>query len=398
MHTLITFLGRVPKSEGGYRKTRYHFPDGSETAETAFFGWALAQRLRPDRLIILGTSGSMWEYLSQIPALAGLSDQDHLALLDATEHKLVDQALLDRVIAARENTIGPELRLEIIPYCRTQAEQVQLLGAMARHVPPDSAVSLDVTHGFRHLPMLALISALHLRMVRRAEIRGFHYGAYDPDTGEASVFELGGLLHIADWLNALHAFDKDGDYGVFADLLEADGLSETETAQLRRSAFLERTSNAYLAQKSLRTFTQSVTRERFAGAARLFADELEQRLGWHKGGDLYRWQSTLARQYLQRGDYIRATIFGYEAFVTRLIEPSESDWDYLDREQAFKAYENGERGPNVLKEDYFTLKNLRNALAHGNRPKDNRIARIAEDPQRLPAELKRLLNRLLDRR
>ena len=61
-HTLVTFLGRTPKNAGGYRTTRYRFPDGSESESSAFLGWTLAKRLRPNRLIVLGTPGSMWDF------------------------------------------------------------------------------------------------------------------------------------------------------------------------------------------------------------------------------------------------------------------------------------------------------------------------------------------------
>jgi len=59
---LLTFLGRVPKSEGAYRTTRYDF-HGKKTEPLAFFGWPLAEHLRPDPVVVLGTSGSMWALL-----------------------------------------------------------------------------------------------------------------------------------------------------------------------------------------------------------------------------------------------------------------------------------------------------------------------------------------------
>jgi hypothetical protein len=38
------------------------------------------------------------------------------------------------------------------------------------------------------------------------------------------VLRLGGLLAMLDWVDALAPYDKDGDYGVFAPLLAADGM------------------------------------------------------------------------------------------------------------------------------------------------------------------------------
>jgi hypothetical protein len=60
--TLLTFLGRVPKTDNGYRKTRYDFGDGCPTEPVAFFGWPLQKRIKADRLI-MGTAGPMWNHL-----------------------------------------------------------------------------------------------------------------------------------------------------------------------------------------------------------------------------------------------------------------------------------------------------------------------------------------------
>ena len=53
----------VPKKDNSDRPTRYDYGDGSEEPPAAFFGWSLQRRLQPDRLVILGTSGSIWDHL-----------------------------------------------------------------------------------------------------------------------------------------------------------------------------------------------------------------------------------------------------------------------------------------------------------------------------------------------
>lgn len=73
-HALITFLGRTPRDETeGYRKTTYQFPNGT-LEETAVLGWNLAERLRPDLVIILGTSGSMWDFLAESAGIGSKPD------------------------------------------------------------------------------------------------------------------------------------------------------------------------------------------------------------------------------------------------------------------------------------------------------------------------------------
>lgn len=400
--TLISFLGRVPRSENGYRPTTYTF-DGEPDEPTAFIGWSLRRRLQPDRLVILGTAGSMWDHLFEKDIVLGAEAEDErLALQDATETKTVTRTLLEPLTPLLAQQLGCEVRLVLIPYCRTEAEQLELLRIMAAEVNPGDRVHLDVTHGFRHLPMLALLSALHLREVKKAEIAGIWYGAYDFDTKESPVYNLAGLLHIADWVEALNTFDKDGDYGVFAGRLDQDGLSPIDTNHLRRAAFFERTSNPRDARKELANFDK-VMACGLPGVSALFADQLHARLKWYHRDDLLTNQADLATFYRKRGDYIRAAIFAYEAFVTRLIDhqAGEREDSYKDRETAFKAYEKGERGLQQLKSDYWLLKNLRNTLAHGNEPADDRDSRdkrlpgILADEERLNRELERLIRKLL---
>jgi len=89
-HTLITFLGRTPEeTRGSYRTTRYYFGD-SESESLAFFGWALQRRLRPNRLVVLGTPGSMWDHLFEGDiALGDAAEEDRLALVGEAERQAV---------------------------------------------------------------------------------------------------------------------------------------------------------------------------------------------------------------------------------------------------------------------------------------------------------------------
>ena len=245
-HVMLTFLGRVAKDAGTYRKTCYDFRDGIQEEPVAFFGWPLQRRLQPDRLVILGTAGSMWDHLFEGDFdFLSASEDDRLALQDAVEGQCVERIHLEPLVPLLAERLGCEVVLDLIPYCRDTAEQVQLLDIMAGHVGEEDKVNLDVTHGFRHLPMVALLAALQLQTMRRAKIAGIWYGAYDPDTGDAPVYNLDGLLHIAEWLQALHTYEKDSDYGVFAPLLGPAG------EQLARAAFFERTSNVVKAREAL---------------------------------------------------------------------------------------------------------------------------------------------------
>ena len=396
--TLISFLGRVPKSENGYRPTTYTF-DGEPDEPTAFIGWTLRRRLQPDRLVILGTAGSMWDHLFEKDIVLGAQAEDgRLALQDATETKTVTEALLEPLIPLLAQQLGCEVRLVLIPYCRTEVEQLELLGIMAAEVNPGDQVHLDVTHGFRHLPMLALLSALHLRQVKKAEISGIWYGAYDFDTKESPVYNLAGLLHIADWVEALNTFDKDGDYGVFAALMQAPAPAAARL--LQESAFYERTTRPGQARNKLLELTLLLDQQPLIGIGALFAPTLHARLSWHREDRLYLRQQALARLYLEHGDFLRAALLGFEAFITRLMQQqgmtNPDHWE--QRETVKKEYEARNKTLHPRSDEYrryCLLRDLRNHLAHGNMSPQAEIQKALASAEQLRDFLDDLLRRLL---
>lgn len=172
-NTLITFLGRVPETEGGYRTTQYDFGDGRLSEPVAFLGWPLTERLNPDRLVILGTTGSMWDHLFEVDQDLGHQwKSERLALIEATAHGTVSGQHLTQLEPLLRDRFGLEVKLRLIPYCRNESEQVELLRSLADHVDAGDKVHIDITHGFRTLPMVSVMAALYLRRVRNAKIAG----------------------------------------------------------------------------------------------------------------------------------------------------------------------------------------------------------------------------------
>lgn len=391
---LVTFLGRVPRSENGYRTTRYDFGDGEQVEPVAFFGWALQRRLRADLLVVLGTGGSMWDHLFEGDLdLGDTAEQQREALIEACASQSVTQQQLDALAPALAQHLDCGVRLEIIPYGRSQAEQMQLLQQMAGQVAKGDRVHLDITHGFRHLPMLALLSALHLRLARGAHVDGIWYGTFDPDTGEAPVHELSGLLRIADGLQALSRFDKDGDYGSFLPLLQQAGASADGIEALRRASFFENILNVGAATGELRQARQKLDASTLAPDAALLLPAMEERLSWISEKKQFEKQLQLGRQRLAARDYLRAVLYAYEAVITRLCQQEREEVaSYERRERARQDYEKRLRHErNREHDDYQLLKSLRNQVAHGTRGSRAEVQSTLADESRLRAALDGLL-------
>ena len=395
-HTLVTFLGRGREHPHiGYREANYRFPDGV-LCTTSFFGLALSKYLAADRIVMLGTPSSMWGVLVEHAAAEGEEEDARIALMDAETTGSVDQVLLDRLTALLQRAAGREVTPRLIPFGRTDGEQRDILetisGAVGR-----GEVSFDVTHSFRHLGMVGMLSAFMLERIGRLKVCSMWYGALDmSERGVAPVLKLDGLGAIQRWVDALDRFDASGDYGVFAPLLEADGVRGDWAHCLEEAAFYERTFNLSDAARKLRTFRMAMASP-LRGASGLFHGNLEERLRWIDEPDLSTQQRRLAHQYLGRKDFVRAAAFAWEALVSR--ECAGYDWhkwetrkaaaEALDRK--FKATGCDSRHADA----YRIIKTLRNALAHGTPPQEDRFRRLLASPERLHEALQGAVDCLL---
>lgn len=388
-HALVTFLGRTPKDTDGYRTTRYRFPDGSESEPTAFLGWTLAKRLRPDRLVVLGTTGSMWDFLGEQAGIAE-GDEGMGELWESLERTVNEGRVSEKDLAALaplvSRHVGIEAGLHLIPNGFTEDEQVAVLQAMADATEGYSEVTLEVSHGFRHLPMIAVVAAVYLQAVRSVRVRELWYGFYDPDTESGTAHDLSGLLRLFDWVQALSQFEHGGDYGVFAPLLAAEGRPELDRP-VREAAFFERTTRDAPAKEKITTVFHDLDRAPLTGLGGLFQSALEERLGWAREDNPQRRQRALASRHLERRDYLRAVVYAFEAFVTHLVYEGKGDHtSYEDRDEAKRAYEGGD--PSSA---YRDLRDLRNALVHVSRPSNRKVEQVAKGEEGVHRIISRFL-------
>jgi len=384
-HILISFLGKSFKKDGQYRQANYDFGNGSHKTGR-FFSFALKQHIQPDRLVMLGTSGSMWDVLCA-------DDHEQWAeLSEAVETDSVTQAQLDAFAIPASLTLQVDCQLKRIPYGDNLTEQVEILQIMAAAIQAGDTVSLDLTHGLRHLPMLGLLSAMYLQTARAVTINGIYYGALDRTKDDLTpVMQLNGLLNIAEWLHALDGFNKTGNLSPFSELLQQDGMAKETASCLADATFFENTLNIPYARAPLKKFT-AATKDGLTGIGALFEDSLKERIAWHKEDNLYLRQRSNACFYLQQGDYLRAAALGYEAFITCRVQQDKTV-PKLDPQN----YEHRQQIKDSLKKnnDYKLLSNLRNALAHGTRSDLAEVQRALSSKDNLHAELNRLFKVLL---
>lgn len=381
MTTLISFLGGGKQGDS-YRTTDYKFSDGTIYKDERYFGMVLAKEVKPDRLILLGTSGSMWDVFFE----AGL--EDHLeawgTLSDAVQTDSVTIAQLQPFEQFLTDKLNIQVTCQLIDYAKDAAGQVSILKKLDELLSESEQVVMDVTHGFRHLPLIALVAARYLQVTKSVHIQHIYYGFHSNESKVSEVLELRGLLDMLDWVSALETFDKDGDYAVFAPLLVNVGLDKTSADELERASYLERLLNASGASAKLKQVMPKLDALHSADSPlfSLFYEPLAKRLSWYKKSSLGLQEQDLAEKYFKRKDYVRAVVYAMEGLISRETALNDDNvHDFNDRKDAYDHL--------IKSKDKFKdFKEFRNAMVHGTASGKDKIRQIMKDPVRLHASLK----------
>jgi len=100
-----------------------------------------------------------------------------------------------------------------VPVGKTEDEIWDMFDAIVDHIPENEHLVLDVTHGFRTQPLLALATAIFLRNFKNITLEGIYYGAYEAknEQKKSPVFNLTPFHELIDWTFAFRRYREKGD-------------------------------------------------------------------------------------------------------------------------------------------------------------------------------------------
>lgn len=122
---------------------------------------------------------------------------------------------------AKLQDLLPQIRAVDIPNGNTDEELWEIFSQMTKCFDADDEIIFDITHAFRSIPLLALLSASFLRVAKSVRLRALLYGAYEArgEQNEVPVFDLTPFISLLDWITATDKFVKSGDSRELARLL-----------------------------------------------------------------------------------------------------------------------------------------------------------------------------------
>jgi len=384
---MITLVSIVGAKKSGYATCCYQFDDGGQF-QTCLFGYAVLQRLRQagasvHRWVLLGTQTSDWPVLHAICGESGIQSADDRVWEELTDEIVgggAQQTTLDRIGHATSKVMGCELRPRIIA---NDADSV--FSALYDELGPDETVVLDITHGFRTIPMYCVLALGALRWMKGVTLADLTYGQFDGERAAgkpAPAVSLQPGVRLAEMAPLAAKVAITDDLGAAADICELFEIGDrAERRLLRRQAVqdsllfgdLAHADRQKVANKLAGWQTQPNS---ISGVA---ADWVRDLVG-EPGGFPVDHHFRRAEQFCRRGDYLRALLLLVDAYRLEIVR-----WAGLDASTtasaAVRELARGEFDSEVI-DDIHVLNGLRNSSAHGDRKSHGRVRQLRQDPEK----------------
>ncbi len=392
-NVLITTLGRARPLDskkdgvGRYRSAKYQFGSRYTSAPTEFFGIALKAYLasigiQMDKVVVLGTSGSMWDawlevdddlYFNHEPFAKELADAAQ------TESGVSSGQLkrLSKILTEHQKTRIDCLQ---IPYGVNEKEQLEILQTISSSAEAGDRVYMDVTHGLRHLPMLELQSAFLMRS--RFEITGIYYGAFDTSSkdGIVPVIPLQGAMKINAWCCAMATLKETGNV---APLARLPGMEAVKDALLK-CQFYEQMNDVSQSRRYAREVLAHL--DELPSEGLLFKEEIRRVFDWGNEQKYARRQFEQAKKAYGNGDYLRSVILLMEAAISAHMR---GDMTNAESRTAMQGVLN-----EMHCDEWHCIRKLRNSLAHGGAPEGcgaDRIIKMRQNEENFKAGMQPLM-------
>jgi CRISPR-associated DxTHG motif protein len=107
-----------------------------------------------------------------------------------------------------------------IPDGKSEEELWEIFAAISKAVQEGDEIVFDITHGFRSLPMIALLTIAYLKQVKGVKVQHVVYGVYEKGKHEAPILDLTPFANLLDWLAAAKMFMATGNSSELGQLIQ----------------------------------------------------------------------------------------------------------------------------------------------------------------------------------
>jgi len=235
-------ISPIGAAQNGYTLTTYKISGSNRTFETPFISAALADCLKVDKIIFIGTAKSMWEevyryftessdgkidntYWEELRNLAGTSAFNHPMLNETVLNKAM--ASVDGYLKMINSTASGESKPIILKYGLNEEEMWENFNHFMKItdiLKDGDELYLDVTHSFRSIPlfMYLMMDFIQTLNYKKITLKGLYYGMFEAskELGYTPVVDLKSLFEISQWIRGVYDFVNYGNGYLIGQLME----------------------------------------------------------------------------------------------------------------------------------------------------------------------------------
>jgi len=371
---LISFLGTGKKAQGEgkqeYEKANYQLPDGN-LQESSLITSVLYKYLQPDRLIVIGTPESIWSELSKIDPENLGKGALYEKIFEITWNQKMTLEMLKEWEHFLNKNLSADIKLYLLDSNDTEAEKI--FEFLNEGIPENTEeVYLDITHAFRHFPIVAAFSLPVLKYLKNFKTLKLTYGKLKKFPNPSPVIFMKIPTHLMELLEAISLAENTGNFEKFAEILKEPKIKEL---------YLRTETNRKISNQQFKKLAKKLSPKKENIIQEISVNYLTEKVFKEiKGESLAIRMAKRALFFAKRNQFLKAYTLIYEALInTQTGINGKNNFEiYRKKKEMLENSLNPEQ-----KKIYEIIKNLRHTIAHGSDPQDYSLQQILNSEKEL---------------
>ena len=230
---LITALGsgtyNKEKNEKEYKPATYYVEEGNPLEKTEFIASAIDEKWKMDKIIFIGTTGSMWSNIYKFYCKnksITMNDEyyDKLKNTELTANK--DTPVEKLEIEKFNNTFGGKIKGIVIKYGVNNIENLENFHSIIeieKEIEDGDEIFIDITHSFRSMSFWLFLIMTYLKDVsnKNINIKNITYGMFEApnEKKETPIVSLNLFIDILKWFKGASELKNYGNsYSILEEL------------------------------------------------------------------------------------------------------------------------------------------------------------------------------------
>ena len=230
---LITALGsgtyNKEKNEKEYKPATYYVEEGNPLEKTEFIASAIDEKWEMDKIIFIGTTGSMWSNVYKFYCTnKGIKrNEDYYNKLKNTELKANKDTPIEKLEIEKFNTtFDGKIKGIVIKYGVDNKENLENFHSIIeieKEIEDGDEIFIDITHSFRSMSFWLFLIMTYLKDVsnKNIDIKNITYGMFEAqnEKKETPIVSLNLFIDILKWFKGASELKNYGNsYSILEEL------------------------------------------------------------------------------------------------------------------------------------------------------------------------------------